>query len=246
MGELDTSGKHSLGVYSGKQEEAVEMKVGKAAYKILMGQDRDPEWIVAGGALTPNTSSPFPPEPPGASGSIIPVYCALLAAVVLGLLAYVVFKCWRSHKQRQQLAKARTAELGSLDRDQVHGNSSIFLDSPNHQELGATGQGPNPEVGGRLYLHLPRQQQEEVERLLEVQGEPDKGWQGLAGCLGYRAEAVETLAQGQAPAYNLLRDWAIREGTGATLRVLEDALVAMDREDVAQVLSPLAEGCSVV
>lgn len=55
-------------------------------------QDRDREEVWVGGALAPNTSSPFPPEPPGASGSIIPVYCALLATVVLGLLAYVAFK----------------------------------------------------------------------------------------------------------------------------------------------------------
>ena len=56
----------------------------------VQGRDREEVW--GGGALAPNTSSPFPPEPPGASGSIIPVYCALLATVVLGLLAYVAFK----------------------------------------------------------------------------------------------------------------------------------------------------------
>lgn len=106
--------------------------------------------------------------------------------------------------------------------------------------------GPYPELGCRLYLHLPRQQQEEVERLLELSGEPDKGWQGLAGRLGYQAEVVETMAQGQAPAYTLLRDWAVQEGSGATLRVLEVALAAMGREDVVRALGPLAEGCSVV
>ncbi|KAM6169484.1 death domain-containing membrane protein NRADD-like [Rhynchocyon petersi] len=206
-----------------------------------MGQDRDREGVRVGaeGALTPGTSSPFPSEPPGASGSIIPVYCALLAAVVLGLLAYVAFKCWRSRKQREQLAKARTAELGDLHRDQVLGESTVFLDS-------LSSQGPTADLGCRLYLHLPRQQQEEVERLLEVPGEPAKGWQGLATHLGYLAEAVDTLARGQAPASTLLRDWAAREGSRATLRVLEDALVAMDREDVVQVLSPLTKGCSVV
>lgn len=51
-----------------------------------------------------------------------------------------------------------------------------------------------PELGCRLYLHLPRQQQEEVERLLEVSGELANGWRGLAGRLGYQAEAVETMA----------------------------------------------------
>lgn len=215
--------------------------------KTWRGQDRDREgaWIGAVGALAPNTSSPLPPEPPGASGSsIIPVYCALLATVVLGLLAYVAFKCWRSHQQRQQLAKARTAELGALD--QMHGDGSVFRDSPSGLESCAPSQGPHPELGCRLYLHLPRQQQEEVECLLEVSGEPDKGWQGLAGRLGYQAEAVETMARAQLPAYTLLRDWAVQEGSGATLRVLEHALAAMGREDVVRVLGLPAEGCAVV
>lgn len=57
-------------------------------------QDRDKEgvWVGEGGGPACNTSSLFPPEPPGAAGSSIPVYCALLATVVLGLLAYVAFK----------------------------------------------------------------------------------------------------------------------------------------------------------
>ncbi|XP_028641222.1 death domain-containing membrane protein NRADD isoform X2 [Grammomys surdaster] len=182
----------------------------------------------------------------GASSNIIPVYCALLATVVLGLLAYVAFKCWRSHKQRQQLAKARTVELGDPDRDQRHGDSSVFVDSPRGLEPCIPSQGPHPDLGCRLYLHIPQQQQEEVQRLLML-GEPAKGWQGLAGHLGYQAEAVETMACDQVPAYTLLRDWAAQEGSRATLRVLEDALAAIGREDVVRVLSsPPAEGCSVV
>ncbi|XP_054585684.1 death domain-containing membrane protein NRADD-like isoform X2 [Eptesicus fuscus] len=213
-------------------------------------QDRDKEgvWVGEGGGPACNTSSPFPPEPPGAAGSSIPVYCALLATVVLGLLAYVAFKCWRSHQQRRQLAKARAAELGALDRDPRHGESSVFLDSPSGLAPCAPGQGPQPELGRRLYLHLPRQQQEEVERLLGVSGDPDKGWQGLAGRLGYQTEAVETMAvaRGQGPACALLRDWAVQGGSGATLSVLEDALATIGREDVVRVLGLPPEGCSVV
>lgn len=85
-----------------------------------------------------------------------------------------------------------------------------------------------------------------MERLLEVSGEADKGWQGLAGRLGYQTDAVEVMARGQGPAYTLLRDWAVKEGSGATLAVLEDALAAMGREDVVRVLRPPAEGRSVV
>ncbi|XP_021085697.1 death domain-containing membrane protein NRADD isoform X2 [Mesocricetus auratus] len=180
----------------------------------------------------------------GASGSIIPVYCALLAAVVLGLLAYVAFKCWRSRKQRQQLAKARTVEVGDPDRDQRHGDSGVFMGAHSLEPC-IPGQGPHPDPGCRLYLHIPQQQQQEVERLLML-GEPAKGWQGLAGQLGYQAEAVETMASSQVPAYTLLRDWAVQEGNRATLSVLEDGLAAIGREDVVQVLSSPAEGCSVV
>ncbi|KAM7063326.1 LOW QUALITY PROTEIN: death domain-containing membrane protein NRADD-like [Molossus nigricans] len=210
--------------------------------KTWKGQDRDGGgvWIGAGGGLAHNTSSTFPPEPPGASGSIIPVYCALLGTVVLGLLAYVAFKCWPSHKQRQQLAKAQTAELGALDRSQIHGDSSVFLDSPSSLQSSAPARA-HPELGCRLYTHLPQQQQEEVERLLGVSGEPDKGWQAA----GATAEAVETMA-GQVPAYTLLRDWAVQGGSGAALRVLEDTLAARGREDVVRVLGLLPEGYSVV
>ncbi|XP_049572276.1 death domain-containing membrane protein NRADD-like isoform X1 [Orcinus orca] len=265
-------------------------------YKSQREQDRDREgvWAGAGGALAPGTSCSFPPEPPGASGSNIPVYCALLASVALSLLAYMAFKCWCSHKQRQQLAKAQTAELGAFNRDQMLGESSVFWDSPSSLEPCVPSQGeplspncspshlpssappqslPNPhvslmspipglhpELGCRLYLHLPwqqqeeveqllelpRQQQEEVEQLLEASGEPDKGWRGLAGHLGYQAEAVETMAQSQVPAYTLLRYWAVQEGSGATLRVLADALAVLGCEDVVWALGPLAEDCSVV
>ncbi|XP_058298022.1 death domain-containing membrane protein NRADD-like isoform X2 [Hylobates moloch] len=112
--------------------------------KILRRQERDREgvWVGAGEALAPNTSSLFLLEPPGVSGSIIPVYCTLLATVVLGLLAYMAFKCWHSHKQRQQLAKARTAEVGGLNKDQMHGDSSVFLDSPSSLEPCASSQAP--------------------------------------------------------------------------------------------------------
>ncbi|XP_045434740.1 death domain-containing membrane protein NRADD-like [Pipistrellus kuhlii] len=194
-------------------------------------RDREGEWVGEGSGPACNTSSPFPPEPPGAAGSSTPVYYALLATVVLGLLAYVAFKCWRSNQQRRQLAKARAAEPGGLDG------------APGPH---APSQGPQPELGGQLYLHLPRQQREEVERLLGGPGDPHKGWQGLAGRLGFQTEAVETLARGRGPACALLRDWAAQGGSGATLSVLGEALAALGREDVVQVLGLPPGGCSVV
>ncbi|TRZ09426.1 hypothetical protein HGM15179_017678 [Zosterops borbonicus] len=47
-----------------------------------------PEGTPGAPRVTPPVPGP-PPEPPG---DIIPLYCALLAALVVGLLAYVAFK----------------------------------------------------------------------------------------------------------------------------------------------------------
>ncbi|XP_047388334.1 death domain-containing membrane protein NRADD-like [Sciurus carolinensis] len=79
-------------------------------------------------------------------------------------------KCWCL-----QLSKARTTKLVGLDGDQRHGNSSVFLDSPSGLEPCATNWEPHPDLGCQLYLHLPQQQQEEVEQLLVVPGKPNKG-----------------------------------------------------------------------
>ncbi|XP_048190375.1 death domain-containing membrane protein NRADD-like [Perognathus longimembris pacificus] len=196
-------------------------------------------WVGAGGALSPNTSSPSPPEPPGTSGSVIPVYCALLATVILGLLAYVVFKCWRSRKQRQQLAKVRTAELGALDRDPRPAEDGGV-------EPGGHAQGRQADPDGPLYLHLPRKQQEAVARLLEAPSEPPQGWRALAGLLGCGAEAVEAAARSGEPASTLLGSWASQEGARATLGELRAALAALGREDVLRALDPPAEARSAL
>lgn len=64
---------------------------------------------------------------------------------------------WCSHQQRQQLAKARAAELGALDRDPRHGESSVFLDSPSGLTPCAPSQGESLSLGSRD-LALPAAQ----------------------------------------------------------------------------------------
>uniref|UniRef100_K7GGQ9 TNFR-Cys domain-containing protein n=1 Tax=Pelodiscus sinensis TaxID=13735 RepID=K7GGQ9_PELSI len=94
---------------------------------------------------SPASPSPFTGKPTpsnvqpvvflGTSKNIIPVYCSILAAVVVGLLAYVAFKWWPSCKQKQQLAKARAGELGaSPEGEKLHSDSGVFLDTHSLQE----------------------------------------------------------------------------------------------------------------
>uniref|UniRef100_A0A8C0QRF9 Tumor necrosis factor receptor member 16 transmembrane domain-containing protein n=1 Tax=Chelonoidis abingdonii TaxID=106734 RepID=A0A8C0QRF9_CHEAB len=88
------------------------------------------------GSASPSNSSEFLPPLPDNSKNIIPVYCSILAAVVVGLLAYVAFKCWNTCKQKKQLAKARAGELGaSPEGEKLHSDSGVFLDTHSLQDL---------------------------------------------------------------------------------------------------------------
>ncbi|OXB73992.1 UNVERIFIED_CONTAM: hypothetical protein H355_008851 [Colinus virginianus] len=187
---------------------------------------------------TASAASTFvPPLPEDVGQNIIPVYCSLLAAVVVGLLAYVAFK-W----QKQQLAKARATELGTAaEGEKLHSDSGVFLDTHSLQEPHQMGKAPRPEA--RPYSSVPQQRREEVERLLESGG-PGGDWRGLAAQLGYGDEAVGAFALGQAPTHTLLTTWGATEG--ATVETLCLALAAVGRQDVAECLAGPGDASSVV
>ncbi|XP_065523062.1 D-serine dehydratase-like isoform X2 [Lathamus discolor] len=186
--------------------------------------------------------SPAPPElvlpPPEASGEdIIPVYCSLLAAVVVGLLAYVAFK-W----QKQQLAKARAGDVGTCpEGEKLHSDSGVFLDTHSLQEPHQPGKAPYPE--GHPLSAVPPQRQEELERLLESGG-PGGDWRSLAARLGFGPEAIGTFGRGRAPTRTLLSAWASTEG--ATLESLCQALGAIGRQDAARGLAGPGDATSAV
>lgn len=199
------------------------------------------EKLVTGGP------SPATPElvlpPPEASGEdIIPVYCSLLAAVVVGLLAYVAFKCWRTCRQKQQLAKARAGDVGTCpEGEKLHSDSGVFLDTHSLQEPHQPAKAPYPE--GHPFSAVPPQRQEELERLLESGG-PGGDWRSLAARLGFSPDAIGTFGRGQAPTRTLLSAWASAEG--ATLETLCQALAAIGRHDAAQRLVAPGDATSAV
>ncbi|XP_075351606.1 death domain-containing membrane protein NRADD-like isoform X2 [Mycteria americana] len=192
----------------------------------------------------PSPATPkFVPPPPEATGKdIIPVYCSLLAAVVVGLLAYVAFKCWHTCRQKQQLAKARAGDLGtSPEGEKLHSDSGVFLDTHSLQEPHQPGKAPRPE-GHPLGAVAP-QRQEELERLLESGG-PGGDWRSLAARLGFGPDAIGTFGRGRAPTRTLLSAWAGTEG--ATLETLCQALAAIGRQDAAQRLAGPGDATSAV
>lgn len=202
------------------------------------------EEATQGGEASPAPGTPkFTPEDEGGNNNIL-AYVSVLAAVVLGLLIYVAYKCWRSCKQKKALSKARAAELGaSPEGEKLQSDSGVFLDShslPDNQPSKGTKRDSKQDT--RLYINLPPHRQEEVEHLLQEGG--GRGWRQLGAALGYEPEQLDLFGRGEAPAHTLLSNWAQRDGS--TLGLLCSALARIERPDVVTALNCPAQGVSVV
>lgn len=186
----------------------------------------------------------FTPQDEDGSSNNILAYVSVLAAVVLGLLLYVAYKCWMSCKQKQALSKARAAELGtSPEGEKLHSDSGVFLDSHSLQDSQPSkGSKRDSKQDNRLYINLPPHRQEEVERLLQEVG--PRGWRQLGSVLGYEPEQLDLFGHGEAPVHTLLSNWSQQEGS--TLGLLCSALGRIERGDVASVLTCPTQGVSVV
>lgn len=87
----------------------------------------------------PTTASPGSPRflGHGFNENLIPIYCSILAAVVVGLVAYIVFKRWNSCKQNKQAANNRAATANQTptpEGEKLHSDSGISVDSQSLQE----------------------------------------------------------------------------------------------------------------
>ncbi|CAH2302609.1 tumor necrosis factor receptor superfamily member 16 [Pelobates cultripes] len=186
--------------------------------------------------LKPNASSTSPENkdnvhPSGAPENLIPVYCSILAAVIVGLVAFIVFKRWNSCKQNKQGGNSHPVnQTPSPEGEKLHSDSGISVnsDSTAEQPAGHT-QGKNDL---HLYNNLSPHKQEEVEKLLA--GSVEQTWKSLAGELGYQDELIDTFTQEEFPVRALLSDWSNKES--ATTDALYSALRKIQRDDIAQSL----------
>ncbi|KAL4659250.1 tumor necrosis factor receptor superfamily member 16 [Arapaima gigas] len=185
------------------------------------------------------TASPSTPRfiGHGLNENLIPIYCSILAAVVVGLIAFIIFKRWNSCKQNKQGANNRTVnQTASAEGEKLHSDSGISVDSQSLQEQQQ--QQTVVRVDEVPGLVLPPKKDEELERLLgEASGSESEGdWRSLAGLLGYQEEHIAAFRQEERPVRALLSDWS--EKDCASLEALCAALRKMDRDDIAQGLNP--------
>ncbi|XP_042364157.1 nerve growth factor receptor b [Plectropomus leopardus] len=182
---------------------------------------------------------------------LIPIYCSILAAVVVGLVAFIIFKRWNSCKQNKQGANNCTAnqnQTTSPEGEKLHSDSGISVDSQSLQEQqGQTQAQTVVTMDEEPCLLLPLHTREKVEKLLYMGSEgddcnhmEDSDWCNLAGLLGYEEERIATFRQEEHPVRALLSDWARKDC--ASIDTLCTALRKINRDDIAQslVLSPSA------
>lgn len=187
----------------------------------------------------------------GLNDKLIPIYCSILAAVVVGLVAFIIFKRWNSCKQNKQGANNCTAnqnQTPSPEGEKLHSDSGISVDSQSLQEQQAQNQAHTVvTMDEEPCLLLPLHTREKVEKLLFRGSEgddcnhmDDSDWCNLAGLLGYEEERIATFRQEEHPVRALLSDWASKDC--ASIDTLCTALRKINRDDIAQslVLSPSA------
>ncbi|CAJ1081084.1 nerve growth factor receptor b [Xyrichtys novacula] len=187
----------------------------------------------------------------GLNDKLIPIYCSILAAVVVGLVAFIIFKRWNSCKQNKQGANNCTAnqnQTQSPEGEKLHSDSGISVDSQSLQEQQAQTQAHTAvTMDEEPCLLLPLHTREKVEKLLFNGSEgndcnhmDDSDWCNLAALLGYEEEQIATFRQEEHPVRALLSDWASKDS--ASIDALCTALRKINRDDIAQslVLSPSA------
>uniref|UniRef100_A0A452RVQ5 Tumor necrosis factor receptor superfamily member 16 n=1 Tax=Ursus americanus TaxID=9643 RepID=A0A452RVQ5_URSAM len=142
----------------------------------------------------------------GTTDNLIPVYCSILAAVVVGLVAYIAFK--REGEESRRVTASPQME-GGLE------TTSLTL-----------------KGDGGLYSSLPPAKREEVEKLLD--GSAGDTWRHLAGELGYQPEHIDSFTHEACPVRALLASWAAQDS--ATLDALLAALRRIQRADIVESL----------
>uniref|UniRef100_A0A8D0EA52 Nerve growth factor receptor n=1 Tax=Salvator merianae TaxID=96440 RepID=A0A8D0EA52_SALMN len=168
--------------------------------------------------------------------NLIPVYCSILAAVVVGLVAYIAFKRWNSCKQNKQGANNRPVnQTPSPEGEKLHSDSGISVDSQSlhdQQPQTQTASMQGLKGDGNLYTSLPASKREEVEKLLN--GSTEETWRHLAGELGYKEDHIDCFTQEEYPVRALLSDWSSKDS--ATMDALYSALRKIQRGDIVESL----------
>lgn len=162
---------------------------------------------------------------------VIPLYCAALGAVVVGLLAYVGFV----HYRRMRDKRLSREPHEDVEYSKASGaDSGVFVD-PEHHQL----KYHCVLTGSTRLRDLSNARKKELERVLVAGSRGPTDWKGLARELGYNSGKITSFESRRstdpgAPYRHVMHDWARLEG--ATVTGFLRALRNTGRHDVVKYL----------
>ncbi|KAK2186859.1 hypothetical protein NP493_186g01048 [Ridgeia piscesae] len=157
--------------------------------------------------------------------SVIPFYCAILAAVVVGLVIYVIIKHRRNNKQKQTgvvLTYVAVATGADCVTHKQSSDSGVGLE-----------QDTKPVTGSTRLRDVPAARRRALETLLH--NTADDSWKRLAKRLGFSATRTASferraVAEGHVPSRYMLLEWS--KCRSATVAALVAALTNIGRTDL--------------
>lgn len=173
-------------------------------------------------------------SPGGASGGssefpTVPLYCAILGTVVVGLLLYVVIRCRpnraRKHKELGAAKAPVKADLVAL----LNGAGKVATVTPHVLHYSEVSVSKKKDVAALLH-------RQDVAK--------EQNWQGLARLLGFTQPHINEITEraqrdGGLAAHSMLDDWCRHCGSSATLNALVHSLRRLGRADVVHQLTKM-------
>ncbi|VDI48839.1 nerve growth factor receptor (TNFR superfamily member 16) [Mytilus galloprovincialis] len=158
---------------------------------------------------------------------VIPVYCAVLGAVVLGLLVYVIFKQYTRLKNRK-------IHKGHEPHEEVEYSKASGCDSGVYVENEFCKQYNQLS----RVRDLPVKKKKELEKNLSMHTSDGNTWKQLAKELGYQEKKIGEFESSSSEVvshvHNLLNHWS--KYKHSTVEVLIKALTIINRLDIVLIL----------
>ncbi|XP_050418854.1 tumor necrosis factor receptor superfamily member 16 isoform X1 [Patella vulgata] len=174
---------------------------------------------------------------------IIPLYCAILGAVVVGLLGYVIMVHYRRMKEKRLIREPHDdVEYSKASA----GDSGICVEVEHQQKVV-----PVVLTSSTRIRDLPSSKRREIERSFLQSTKDSRDWQGLARELGFNTKKIanceiKSQRDSSTPLKHLLADWGRNDS--ATVGVFIQAMKNLGRHDVLPTLNvhDTAELCPLV
>ncbi|KAK2142482.1 hypothetical protein LSH36_950g00048 [Paralvinella palmiformis] len=167
----------------------------------------------------------------------IPIYCALLGAVVLALIVYVIIK---QNRRRQQANKGLTTSSSNETPPLLTAApSSGGLLSKQGSDSGVYVELDRPVTSGTKVRDLPAIKRKALENSMHGYAQDPGGWKMLARELGFSNPVISSIESrahqdGFSPFGILLSEWGKRDN--ARVGQLIQALRNIHREDCVRIL----------